>query len=92
MIYDEGSMVARSALLHGLARKPFAEMNGEDMKELGIADGDDVVVTANDFEVRVPARLADIARRVVFLPYDQPGLKASRLITGDHPTVEVRPS
>ncbi|MGH2748029.1 MAG: NADH-quinone oxidoreductase subunit NuoG [Actinomycetota bacterium] len=90
MIYDEGSMVARSAALRGLARRPFVELSEEDVKRLEVSEGDEVVVSAGDFEARVPVVVADIAPGAVFVPYDQPGLRANELIRGVDPTVEVR--
>jgi predicted molibdopterin-dependent oxidoreductase YjgC len=90
LIYDEGAMVAKSVALRGLARRPFVEMNDEDAKELGVGDGDDVVLVSGAAEARVPVVISDIARGAVFVPYDQPGLAANTLMSGVDPTVEVR--
>ncbi|HWL66346.1 MAG TPA: molybdopterin-dependent oxidoreductase, partial [Actinomycetota bacterium] len=91
-IYDEGSMVSKSRALHGLQKKPFVEMNDEDAKALGVADGDMVRVIAGDVEVELPVRIDDIVRGAVFVPYDQAGLCANTLMRGIDPTVEVRPA
>jgi NADH-quinone oxidoreductase subunit G len=88
-IYDEGSMVSKSALLRGQQKKPFIEMNDEDAKELGVADGDLVIITAGEFEVQLPVRIDDIVRGSVFVPYDQDGLHANELMRGVDPRVQV---
>jgi NADH-quinone oxidoreductase subunit G len=91
-IYDDGAMVARSAALHGLARKPFVEVSEGDAKRLGFSEGDEVVVRGSDHEARLEVRVTDIAEGVVFVPYDQPGLGANRLMSGPNPRVEVSKS
>ncbi|MGH2695024.1 MAG: molybdopterin oxidoreductase family protein, partial [Actinomycetota bacterium] len=90
LIYDEGAMVAKSAALRGIARRPFVEMNDQDAKELGVADGDEVVLVSGDTEARLPVVISDIARGAVFVPYDQAGLPANTLMSGVNPTVEVK--
>jgi predicted molibdopterin-dependent oxidoreductase YjgC len=92
LIYDEGAMVARTTVLRNISAHPFIEMNDEDVKELGIGDGDDVVVAAGSTEARLPVRVVDIARGAVFVPYDQKGFKARTLIAGDDMLVDVRPA
>jgi NADH-quinone oxidoreductase subunit G len=89
MIYDEGAMVAKTAALRGIQHKPFVEMSDIDVKRLGIADGDEVVVSGNGFEVRLPVVVGDIVTGAVFVPYDQEGLRANRLMSGTDPRVEV---
>jgi NADH-quinone oxidoreductase subunit G len=84
-------MVARSVALRNLQREPFVELSGEDAKELGIADGDDVVVAANGYEATVRAVVGDIVKGSVFVPYDQRGLRANEFIRDGAPVVEVRP-
>ena len=82
-------MVAKSAALRGLQRAPFVEINDEDAKELGVADGDEVVVSANGTEARVKVVISDIVRGSVFVPYDQEGLRANTLMSGVGTRVEV---
>ena len=89
-IYDAGSMVSRSKALANLQRKPFVEVNDEDAKELGISDGDEVVVIGNGNSVTLPAVIADISKGCVFVPYDQIGLQANSLMAGAMPYVEVK--
>lgn len=90
MIYDEGQMVARSAALRNIQAKPFAELNDEDAKELGVAEGDEVVISGAGSEVTLPVRVNGIARGSVFVPYAQRGLAANTLMDGVDPTVTVR--
>jgi NADH-quinone oxidoreductase subunit G len=92
LIYDEGSMVRRTSVLRALARRPYVEMNDEDVKVLDLADGDEVVIAANGTENRCKLVVADIARGAVFIPYDQEGLPVNTLIDGVNPAVEVRPA
>ena len=92
LIYDEGSMVRRTSVLRALAKRPFVEMNDEDIESLGLADGDEVVLAANGTEHRLRLTVGDIARGAVFVPYDQGGLPANTLIDGVNPVVEVRPA
>lgn len=88
-IYDEGSMVARSKHLRALQREPFVEVNDEDAKELGIADGDMVVVSGAGNSATLPARVNGIAKGCVFVPYDQKDLRANTLMEGENPTVTI---
>jgi anaerobic selenocysteine-containing dehydrogenase len=90
LIYDEGAMVSRSAALRHIARRPYIELNDVDAKTLDVADGDHVVVSADGTDVTLSARISDIARGAVFVPYDQPGVRANGLIRGLNPSVQVR--
>ena len=92
LLYDEGTMVSKSAALRRLQRKPFVELNDEDAKALGIDDGRDVVVEGNGHSVTVRALIGDVVKGSVFIPYDQVGLAANELISGIDPSVAVRPS
>ncbi len=87
MIYDEGTMISKSAALHHLARRPFLEMNEEDAKKLDLSEGDEAVVRANGTEARLEVRLADIVSGAVFIPYDQQGFRANTLTSARRVTV-----
>ena len=78
-IYDEGNMVRRSVALRALQKKPFVEMNDEDVKALGLSDGQDVTLEGNGHSVTAKLVIADIVRGAVFVPYDQVGLNANAL-------------
>jgi NADH-quinone oxidoreductase subunit G len=90
LIYDDGAMVRRSSALQRLAARPFVELSDVDAKELDIADGDDVIVSGNGTEVTLRAVVGDVSEGAVFIPYDQPGVRANRLMSGPDPRVEVR--
>jgi NADH-quinone oxidoreductase subunit G len=90
MIYDGGSMVSRTAVLRGLARRPFVELSPEDAVERRLNDGDEALVAADGFEARLPVRISDITPGAVFVPYQQEGLSANRFMNGSAPTVTVR--
>jgi NADH-quinone oxidoreductase subunit G len=90
LIYDDGGMVSRSTFLRNLAKRPFVEINDIDAKDRDISDGDDVILSVDGTAVTVKAVIADIARGTVFVPYDQPGLRANTLIRGINPSVELR--
>ena len=92
MIYDAGTMVSKTAVLRGLARKPFVELSDADAGELGLADGDEVVLASNGYEERATLRIADVARGAAFIPFDQEGLRANRLMAGVNPMIVVRPA
>ena len=78
-------MVRRSVALRALQKKPFVEMNDEDVKALGLSDGADVTIEGNGQSVTAKLVIGDIARGAVFVPYDQTGLRANTL--GSHVTV-----
>jgi NADH-quinone oxidoreductase subunit G len=92
LIYDDGAMVSRTAVLHGLAKRPFVEMNPDDIEELSLEVGAKVVIASNGKEVSARLVAGDIARGAVFIPYHQPGLSANVLISELDPIVEVRAS
>jgi predicted molibdopterin-dependent oxidoreductase YjgC len=85
-------MVSKTAVLRGLARKPFVELSDADAGELGLADGDEVVLASNGYEERATLRIADVARGAAFIPFDQEGLRANRLMAGVNPMIVVRPA
>ena len=85
-----GTWCAKSAALRGLQRKPFVEINDEDAKELGVADGDEVVISVDGTEVRLAAVVSDIVKGSVFVPYDQVGVRANTLMSGLDSRVGVR--
>ena len=89
LIYDEGAMVSRTAALRNIARKPFVEVSGSDAKQLGLSEGDEAVLSVDGFEARLEVTVTDIAPGAVFVPYDQQGLSANRLITAINPRVRM---
>jgi anaerobic selenocysteine-containing dehydrogenase len=71
---------ARSAELNAAAPEVWAELNAADAEFLDIADGDIVEVVSPRGRIRATARIADLRRGTVFVPFhygywdtDQPG-------------------
>ncbi len=89
-LYDEGTMVARTAALRNIQRTPSIEINSEDAKTLGISEGDDVIVEGAGTEVTLPAKVNGIAKGHVFVPYDQRDFRANVLMSGADPRVRIR--
>jgi predicted molibdopterin-dependent oxidoreductase YjgC len=90
LIYDEGAMVSRSTALRNIARGPFVEIDQQDADSLGLAHGDEAIVSGGRREYPATVVIADIARGAVFVPYQQRGLPTNELISGLDPRVEVR--
>jgi len=90
LIYDEGTMVSRTTALREIQKKPFVEMHPDDVRELELSDGDSVVVESDGGAAELRIIVSDIAKGAVFVPYDQEGLRANRLIRGASPTVALR--
>lgn len=91
-LYDEGTMIARTAALRNIQQRPFVELNADDAKSLGISEGDEVILEGAGTEVTLPAKLDGIARGHVFVPYDQWDFRANVLMKGPDPRVSVRRS
>ena len=89
-IYDEGTMVSKSAALRRLQKKPFIELNDEDAKTLGVDDGSDVVIEGNGKSFTARAVIGGIVPGAVFVPYDQEGLPANQLMSGLDSRVTVK--
>ncbi|MFN2526604.1 MAG: NADH-quinone oxidoreductase subunit NuoG, partial [Actinomycetota bacterium] len=89
MIYDDGAMVSKTAVLSSIQRPPFVELNPDDADALGVGAGDEVVVAANGNQVRLQVVIADIARGAVFVPFAQRGVQANKLMSGTDPRVTV---
>lgn len=90
MIYDQGTMMSKSSALAAIARPPFLEIGEADAEELGLSQGDQAVVESDGFSAILEVSVADISPGAVFVPYDQPGLRANRLLGGVDPRVRVR--
>jgi anaerobic selenocysteine-containing dehydrogenase len=60
---------ARVPELQAQAPEAWLELSAADAQRLGIATGDDVVVTTARGSVRVPARIGDLREGTVFLPF-----------------------
>jgi predicted molibdopterin-dependent oxidoreductase YjgC len=91
MIYDGGNMVAHSKALGDIARKPFLALAESDARRLGLDSGTEATVSVDGFEAHLEVVVDDISPGAVFVPYDQPGLHANRLMSGRNATVRVSP-
>jgi NADH-quinone oxidoreductase subunit G len=91
MIYDSGNMVAHSKALGSIARKPFLGLAESDARRLGLDSGTEATVSVDGFEAHLEVVVDDISPGAVFVPYDQPGLRANRLMSGRNATVRVSP-
>jgi formate dehydrogenase alpha subunit len=67
--WHTGTMTRRSFALDAREPGPIVELNPVDAQELGVSDGDEVVVASRRGEVRISVRLSNrVARRQVFIP------------------------
>ncbi|MBW4716891.1 molybdopterin oxidoreductase family protein [Saccharothrix obliqua] len=60
---------ARAPELQAAAPEPWVQLHPDDARELGIADGDPVLVRSARGELRLPARVGGTRRGVVFVPF-----------------------
>ena len=93
LLVDEGRLSERAEELKAaLAATPFAEIHPDDAGD--ITDGADVVLTTAAGDATLPARVTEhVAKGSVFVPYNQAGFQANRLLDGDFVTsVTVEPA
>jgi len=57
VLFDREPLFAPSAIMHHRIPEPYAELNADDAAELGIADGDQVILAADGVQVVVKARV-----------------------------------
>jgi len=68
--YHTGTMTRRSDGLNSLAPKNWVEINSEDAVELGISNGDEVVVSSRRGKLTTTVMVTDgIKQGVVFMPF-----------------------
>jgi formylmethanofuran dehydrogenase subunit D len=75
-----------------------AEMNGEDLEELGLASGDSATLRTSEGEARVTLKAADLPRGMLFLPMGYcangligPGTEGTGMPSFKGMSVEVEP-
>ena len=67
--WHTGTMTRRSFALDARESTPTVEISAADARELGIADGDELVISSRRGSIRISARIsARVARRQVFVP------------------------
>ena len=72
-LLDNGSLLAGEPHLAGTAREPVAVLSPATGGELGVVDGAKLTVRTPQGAVTLPARLAPMPDRVVWLPSNSPG-------------------
>jgi formate dehydrogenase major subunit len=67
--WHTGTMTRRSGALDARESAPTVELSPDDARELGVADGEEVLVTSRRGAVRIAARVSSrVARRQIFIP------------------------
>jgi predicted molibdopterin-dependent oxidoreductase YjgC len=67
--WHTGTMTRRSFALDAREPGPIVELSPDDCRELGVADGDEVVVASRRGEIRISVRMSKrVARRQIFIP------------------------
>ena len=95
LLVDEGRLSERAdELKEALGERPFVEIHPDDAAAAHVGDGDDLVLRTAVGEVSLPARVTEhVARGSVFVPFNQAGFQANRLLDGDFVTsVTVEPA
>jgi NADH-quinone oxidoreductase subunit G len=70
--------------LAGTARAPVARMSAATAAEAGTADGGKVTVATSRGTITVPAEIADMPDRVVWLPANSPGGSVLQILGAGH--------
>src|SRR5687768_2905789 len=67
--WHTGTMTRRSTALDAREPTPTVELSPADAEEMGVADGDEVIVTSRRSQIRISVRLSPrVARKQVFIP------------------------
>ena len=68
--FHTGTMTRKSNILEREAPEPFAEINPDDAKTMGIRDGDCIKITSKYGSVNIRARLTDmVPKGILFAPF-----------------------
>jgi NADH-quinone oxidoreductase subunit G len=88
LLVDEGRLSERAdELKAALAEEPFVEIHPDDAAASTVTDGGDVTLTTSAGSATLPARVTDhVAKGSVFVPFNQAGFPANRLLDGDFAT------
>ena len=73
LLLDQGSLQDGEPFLAGTAPLPIARFSAATAEALGLAEGDEVTVTAGDTTVTLPVGVAAMADHVVWLPTNSAG-------------------
>jgi predicted molibdopterin-dependent oxidoreductase YjgC len=84
LLVDEGRLsVGADELKDALEEPPFLEVHQADAERLGLDDGSTARVLTAAGQAELPVRVTDrIVEGAVFVPYNQPGFAANRILSG----------
>ena len=84
LLVDDGRLsVDSDELKAALAQEPFIEVHPEDAERLGLIDVQLATIRTEAGETELPVRVTDaVAPGSVFVPYNQAGFRANRLLSG----------
>jgi predicted molibdopterin-dependent oxidoreductase YjgC len=90
--FHSGSLSSWSPSLMDVCPAPYAEMSRNDIKSLGLKEGDLVKITdASGSSVQTPVKFSRRAMDgMVVVPFHFPGLKLNNLTRWDKPVVKVK--
>jgi predicted molibdopterin-dependent oxidoreductase YjgC len=88
LLVDEGRLSERADELKlALEDAAFVEVHPEDAATAGLTDGGRAIVKTERGEAELPVRATEhIARGSVFVPFNNPGLRANTLLSGSFQT------
>src|SRR5690606_9090020 len=79
-LLDAGSLLAGNQTLAGTARPSVVKLGKEFAARLGVADGDPVTVQTATGALTLPAELAEMVDRAVWVPTNSPGATLRRTL------------
>ncbi|HET8600865.1 MAG TPA: NADH-quinone oxidoreductase subunit G [Segeticoccus sp.] len=79
-LLDSGLMQAGEPFLAGTAPRPLARLSATTAKELGIAEGEVVVVSTDTGSIALPVAVTTMPDHVVWLPTNSPGSAARAML------------
>jgi NADH-quinone oxidoreductase subunit G len=84
LLVDKGRLSeGADELKAALADEPFVEIHPDDAAAANVADGQDAVVQTGAGGATLPARVTEqVAKGSVFVPFNQSGFQANRLLDG----------
>ena len=93
LVVDAGTMLVGADDLLRTAAEPFVEIHVDDASALGVTEGSRVTVASAVGRITAPARpTRGLTRGAVFVPSNQPGVRAADLCDASSPLTRVRVS
>ena len=85
LLVDEGRLCERADELKAALEAPaFVELHPRDAEAAGVRDGSHLILRTDAGEAEVEARVTEhVAAGAVFVPFNQPGLAANTLFSGE---------